>query len=440
MLDFALTPAAPKSHEAWTLPAELLNFSEAKWQFFEGSLKDLQAPPGFVWLAVPVPAFTAAPSACRSRALPLCPLGFPPPVPVGRADVLTDVAVASVGPSSFLAEPHAATVPPGIWGDPAVLFCTPSVGLCWLWDELGFAEPSRTDDAFDVDELCLIAMEARLSAESGYDLENTATFGGSLAFWDAEAGSRLSCVLRPGVTSSGGGGLSQKRGRQRSSSPCPLACPGESRCRGRSLGRRAAAVSCVAGTVQRAVSSSAPDFQVVSSPVSKGWKSVRWKKLQASQRRAALDAQFERALGGLDSFDVSVLGAVRECPAKTGMDRLPACRRVSDRASVAGGSARALCGVVVVEPARPKWRSRFSLLRRYQHTSDAFRKSVLRSICAAPVVDMDDVPTTTCLRGTRKALNVAFVEPLPGAVVAGKSSPSRVPRLYAVAAPRRVPD
>ncbi len=94
------------------------------------------------------------------------------------------------------------------------------------------------------------------------------------------------------------------------------------------------------------------------------------------------------------------------------------------------------CGVVVVQPARPIWRSRFSLLRRYQHTSDAFRKSVLRCICAAPVVDMDDVPNATCLRGTRKALNVAFVESLPDAVVAGKCSHARVQRLCEVAARR----
>ncbi len=39
--------------------------------------------------------------------------------------------------------------------------------------------------------------------------------------------------------------------------------------------------------------------------------SARWSKLRLRQRRAAFDAQFDRALAGLDSFDVSVLGAVR---------------------------------------------------------------------------------------------------------------------------------
>ncbi len=121
-------------------------------------------------------------------------------------ELLEHVAVVSVGPSSFLAENHAETVSPGIWVDPAVLFCTPSVGLCWLWNELGFAEPSKTDDAFDVDELSLIAMEARLSAESGFDFENTATFGESFGLWDAEAAAQLSCVLRLSAASSGGGG------------------------------------------------------------------------------------------------------------------------------------------------------------------------------------------------------------------------------------------
>ncbi len=235
------------------LPAENAFFDEEgveRWQFFAGSLEDLQAPSGFVWRAVPV-ACNGATALCRSRPLPPCPLGFPPPVPVGREDVLADVAVVSVGPSSFLAENHAETVSPGIWVDPAVLFCTPSAGLCWLWSELGFAEqPPGTDESFDVDELCLIAMEARLGAESGFDLVNTATFGESTCLWDADAAARLSCVLRPGGASCSGSGLSRKRERQRSSSPRPLAFSGETRCRGRSLDRKAGAVSCVAGTVQ----------------------------------------------------------------------------------------------------------------------------------------------------------------------------------------------
>ncbi len=155
------------------------------------------------------------------------------------------------------------------------------------------------------------------------------------------------------------------------------------------------------------------------------------------QRCAALDAQFERALAGVDSFDVSVLDAVRECAVKSGcMHRLPVRRRLSVRAGVAGGSARSLCGVVVAESARPKWRSRFSALRRYKHTSDAFRKSVLRHICTAPAVGINDVPMTTCLRRTRKALNAAFVASLPDARVAGRSSHARVLRLCEVAVRR----
>ena len=133
-------------------------------------------------------------------------------------------------------------------------------------------------------------------------------------------------------------------------------------------------------------------------PCQKAGSPRECKNKRQRQRRAALDAQFERALAGVDAFDVSVLDAARECAADgVCMYRLPVRRRVSVCARVGGGSARAPCAVVVVESARPKWRSRFSSLRRYQHTSDAFRKSVLRRICAAPAVDMDDVPQTMCV-------------------------------------------
>ena len=116
-------------------------------------------------------------------------------MPVGRAGVLADVAVEMVGESNFLSE-FAETLPPGVWYDPAVLFCTPSPGLCWLWSELGFAEGGQK--AFDVDELCLIAMEARLSAESGFDSQNSATFGESLGLWDVDAAALSAGVLRAG--------------------------------------------------------------------------------------------------------------------------------------------------------------------------------------------------------------------------------------------------
>ncbi len=39
-LDVALARGAPESHEAWTLPAKLLDFSKEKWQFFVGSLTE----------------------------------------------------------------------------------------------------------------------------------------------------------------------------------------------------------------------------------------------------------------------------------------------------------------------------------------------------------------------------------------------------------------
>ncbi len=85
--------------------------------------------------------------------------------------MLADVAVERFGRSSFVSETFVEPVPPGIWRDPAVLFCAPSLGLCWLRSELGLANPADAVEVFDVDELCLIAMEARLDAECGLDLK-----------------------------------------------------------------------------------------------------------------------------------------------------------------------------------------------------------------------------------------------------------------------------
>jgi hypothetical protein len=161
--------------------------SAQSWQFFGGSLEDLQAPPGFVWLVMPAAFPVAAPelaptfASASCRALPPCPRGLPPPVLVGRAGVLADVAVEKVGRTCFVSEPFVEPVSPGIWRDSAVLFCAPSLALCWLWSELGLSKPDDADGFFDVDELCLIAMETRLAQESGFDLRNSATFGESLS-------------------------------------------------------------------------------------------------------------------------------------------------------------------------------------------------------------------------------------------------------------------
>ncbi len=210
-------------------------------------------PPGLLWLAVPAAFFACGHEFARAspptpaslvesasrRTLAPCPSRLPPPVPVGRAGVLADVAVQSVGRSCPVSDSPAEHVSSSIWRDPAVLFCTPSVGLCWLWSELGFAEGGQK--AFDVDELCLIAMEARLSAESGFYSQNSATFCESLGLWDVDAAALSAGVLRAGPA---GRELSRVRCRQRSSSPRALVFSDGSRSRGRSLGARAGPASC----------------------------------------------------------------------------------------------------------------------------------------------------------------------------------------------------
>ena len=151
----------------------------------------------------------------------------------------------------------------------------------------------------------MIGVGAGLGAASGFGLVNTAPFGECTCLWGADAAARLSCVLRPGAVSCSGSGLSRKRERQRSSSPRPLAFSGETRCRGRSPGARAGAmlrVGTLVVIVQRAVSASVLDPRVVPSPMSRGWKSARWKKLRSRQSRAALDAMFEHALVAIHSM------------------------------------------------------------------------------------------------------------------------------------------
>ena len=77
--DVELTQGAPQSQEAWTLPAEALACSAQQWQFFQGDVHQLQAPPGFAWLVVPfvlpsVPAFSLAPvSLTPTEAAPAVP-------------------------------------------------------------------------------------------------------------------------------------------------------------------------------------------------------------------------------------------------------------------------------------------------------------------------------------------------------------------------------
>jgi hypothetical protein len=323
--------------------------------------------------------------------------------------VLADAAVESVGPSRFLHE-LVETVPPGVWRDPAVLFCTPSPGLCWLWSALGFAEEKDVKKAFDVDELCLIAIEARLSAESGFDSQNLTTFGESLSLWDVDAAALSSCVLRAGSASCAGTEPSRLRCRQRSSSPRPFVFSDESRSRGRSLGAIAGTASCTLNVplVCLSVLSGEADATDGSAVSRGGWMyAVRQKRVQKLCRRAALDAQFLRALDGLEAFDVCLLDDVRESPARGNTKR---------RHVISAVRADVPHEVTV----RSRWRSRFSSLRRYKHTSDPFRVSVLRRICVECEDDLSEVRSGRFLSAARRIENDACIKSFPDAIATGQ--------------------
>jgi hypothetical protein len=363
--------------------------SVQNWTYVEAG-EQVFVPDGFALVCVPSPAPALLPalasvsawSDVARRVLPPCPLGLPPSVPVGREGVLADLAVVSVGPSKLVSGPDFAEMRQDLWRDPAILGVS-SVGLSWFDAELRGMCPRQLGEGevgFETDERCWMAMGERLDAECGFDLVNESTFGSCCVDWDAEtAAAAVSSILRQAVV--------------------PLA------------------EQCLRlGAEHEEDGGSCGYFRFCKQ---------RW--MERRHRRARLCAgvedTFERALAGLGSFDVSELGksasSVTECArprrARAVTVVRPACE-LSD------------------EPMRQKWRSRFSLLRRYKHSSDPFRLSVLRGICQESVVEMEDVSATSVLSPIRKVLNDAFVSCLPDVAVVGQRYYERARRKVVVRA------
>ena len=119
-----------------------MDLSSVNWRFVE-TLDEVFVSEGFVCVAVPV----------------FFPEAF---VPVGREGVLADAAVLFAGPSRPVGSFCDVVEENGTYNDPAVMFCGRSPSRS--------SESVEFSDGFDVDELCLIAMETRLGEESGFNV------------------------------------------------------------------------------------------------------------------------------------------------------------------------------------------------------------------------------------------------------------------------------